>query len=111
MAYAPVDELARILQMSPTAAQVTALQRVLDAAATEIDSYLGPTVVGGFGDPPPPLVVEVNLERATEHWKSEQSPFGIIVMGGDMPPSRTARNSWARHANKLQPLKFTFGFA
>lgn len=110
MAYAPADELARVLQLSnPTAAQQTALQRCLDAAAEEIDSYLGADVVAGFPDPPPGLVIGVNLARAVEHWKQEQSPFGIIALGGDTPPSYSARRSWQRHALTLLPLKNTFG--
>lgn len=109
-AYASVDELARILQLTsplPTAAQIVALQRCLDAAALEIDSYLAPTAP--FYPPYPALVVEVNLERAVEHWKQEQSPFGIIVLGGESAPSYSSRNSWRRHANTLLPLKSSFG--
>ena len=107
-AYATVDELARILQLTtPTAEQLVALERVLDAAATEINSYLGWDLP--VAPPFPALVVQVNLERAVEHWKQEQSPFGIIAMGGDTPPSYTSRNSWRRHANTLLPLKQEFG--
>jgi len=106
MAYASADELARILQLgSPSAAQTTALERVLDAAATEIDAFLGLSVP--LTNPYPALVVEVNLERAVDHWKAEQSPFGI-VMGGDTV-SYSSRNSWRRHAYTLLPLKEGFG--
>jgi hypothetical protein len=112
MAYAPADELARILTLTaPTAAQETALQRCLDSAAEEIDIYLGPDVVGAFADKPPALVVEVNLARAVEHWKQEQSPFGIVALGGDSPPSYAARNTWRRHAQTLLPLKASYGIA
>jgi hypothetical protein len=110
MAYATADELARILQLSsPSAAQTVALDRVLEAAATEIDAYLALTVP--LVAPYPDLVVEVNLERAVDHWKMEQSPFGIIATGGEAPPSYTSRNSWRRHANTLLPLKEAFGVA
>lgn len=110
MAYAAVEELARILQLgTPSAAQTEALQRVLDAAATEIDSYLALTVP--LAEPYPALVTEVNLERAVDHWKAEQSPFGIVALGGEAPPSYTSRNSWRRHANTLLPLKEAFGVA
>lgn len=106
--YSTVTELMRILQLSsPTAAQLEAGQRALDAAATEIDSYLAPDAP--YAEPFPALVVQVNLERAVEHWKTEQSPFGIIVMGGDTAPGYTSRNSWRRHANTLLPLKTSFG--
>lgn len=107
-AYASVDELARILNLvPPTPAQTVAMQRVLDAAALEIDSYLAPTAP--FYPPYPALVVEVNLERAVEHWKLEQSPFGIIIIGGENASSYSSRNSWRRHANTLLPLKSSFG--
>lgn len=110
MAYAEPAELARILQLSnPSAAQSEALQRVLDAAAIEIDSYLGR--LDPLPDPTPALVVEVNLERAVEHWKQEQSPFGIVILGGESPPGYSGRNSWSRHAQALLPLKQSWGVA
>jgi hypothetical protein len=110
VAYADVEELARILQLaSPTPAQLVAMQRVLDASATEIDAYLARTEP--LVEPYPPLVVEVNLERAVDHWKSEQSPFGIVALGGEAPPSYSGRNSWRRHAAALLPLKEAFGVA
>jgi hypothetical protein len=108
VAYATTTELARVLQLSsPTPAQTVALQRCLDAAATEIDSYLAPDAP--YFAPYPALVVQVNLERAVEHWKQEQSPFGIVVLGGETAPGYTSRNSWRRHANTLLPLKTSFG--
>ena len=110
MAYADAAELARILQLgNPSAAQTTALQRVLDAAATEIDKYLG--LADPMPDPPPALVVEVNLERAAEHWKQEQSPFGFVVLGGEGLPAHASRDSWRRHAATLLPLKESWGVA
>lgn len=108
MAYATVEELARLLRLqSPSASQVTAMERVLEAAASEIDWYLSP-------DPFPadhPLVVEVNLERAVEHWQQGQSPFGIIGLGAETMPVVAARNSWYRHGRKLAPLKLSRGVA
>jgi hypothetical protein len=110
MAYAEVAELARILQIgTPSAAQSEALQRVLDAAATEIDSYLGRAEP--MPDPPPALVVEVNLERGAEHWKQEQSPFGFVILGGESPPGMASRDSFKRHAATLLPLKESWGVA
>jgi hypothetical protein len=104
MAYATPEELARILGLSNIGpAQTDALARVLDASATEIDAELALTEP--LTDPYPALVVEVNLERAVEHWKQEQSPFGIIVLGGESAPGYSSRNSWRRHAQSLLPLK------
>ena len=37
---------------------------------------------GAFGTPYPPLVVQVNLERAVEHWQQQEAAFGIIGLGG-----------------------------
>jgi hypothetical protein len=110
VAYASTAELARILQIqSPSPAQETALGRVLEAAALEIDKYLG--LLEPLADPPPALVVEVNLERAVEHWKQEQSPFGIVVLGGELPPGHAGQNAWRRHARTLLPLKESWGVA
>jgi hypothetical protein len=110
MAYASADELARILQLTgPSAAQTVALDRVLEAAATEIDAYLARTTP--LPVPAPDLVVSVNLDRAADLWKSEQSPYGIVNLGGETAPAYPSRNSFRRHANKLLPLKEAFGVA
>ena len=112
MAYADTDELQRLLRLSsPTPEQQEALQRVLDAAAEEIDWELGYTAASPAPTPPPTLVVEVNLERAVEHWQQGQSPFGIVGIGADTVPVVAARDSWYRHARKLAPLKTSYGVA
>jgi hypothetical protein len=105
--YATVEELALLLRVRVSDRR-DALQRVLDGAALEIDQELGRS------EPytsPPALVVEVNLERAVEHWQQMQSPFGILGLGGDSGPAFVSRDSWDRHAHKLAPLKETFGLA
>jgi hypothetical protein len=110
MAYVEIAELQRVLRIdAPTAAQTAAMQRVLDAAAEEIDWELDYTVDTPAPDPPPPLVVEVNLERAEEHWKQSYSPFGIVGQGPDTVPVIAARDSWYRHRLKLLPLKTSWG--
>lgn len=112
MAYAEVDELQMLLRIdTPTALQSAAMQRVLDAAAAEIDWELGYTSTDPSPDPPSPLVVEVCLERAVEHWRQSYSPFGVIGIGSDTEPVVTARNSWYRHHLKLAPLRTTQGVA
>ena len=112
MAYADVAELQGLLRLdSPTATQTAAMQRVLDAAAAEIDWELGFTEESPASVPPPPLVVEVNLERAVEHWRQSYSPFGVIGIGAESEPIVTARNSWYRHHLKLAPLKVHQGIA
>jgi hypothetical protein len=116
VAYVEVEELSRVLRLrQPTEAQGTAMQRVLDTAAYEIDSevfgtadaHLGSVM---YGTPYPSLAVEVNLERAVEHWQQQESPFGVIGIG-EAIPTVTARDTWDRHALKLAPLKGSWGIA
>jgi hypothetical protein len=79
--YAGTAELARVLKLrAPTVDQLAAMERVLETAAYEIDAEIGRT--GAFGTPYPPMVVQVNLERAVEHWSQQESAFGIIGLGG-----------------------------
>jgi hypothetical protein len=78
--YATVEELARHLSIrNPTTDQEAILERVLTAAAFEIDAELGR--YGAFGSPYPDLVVQVNIERAEEHWRQLEAPFGLIALG------------------------------
>ena len=110
--YASVSELANLLRVSATDRH-DALMRVLKSAADEIDSEIGTADIHGNATPysnPPALAREVNLERAVEHWKQMQSPFGIIGIG-DLEATYSARDSWDRHAHKLMPLKGSWGIA
>lgn len=112
MAYADVAELQMLLRIdTPTVQQTEAMQRALDEAAAEIDWELGYTTDSPAPDPPPALVVGVNLDRAVEHWRQSYSPFGVIGIGGESEPVVTARNSWYRHHLKLAPLKHQQGVA
>lgn len=107
-AYASTDELFRLLRIdSPTVDQTAAAERALSAAAEEINAFLGYTATDPAPDPPPALVVTVNLERAAEHWRF--LPFGVLTSGPDTVPVLTARNSWYRHGQKLLPLKQAWG--
>ena len=109
--YAGTSELARILKLrAPTADQLNAMERVLTTAALEIDAELGRG--GMFGTPYPSLVVQVNLERAVEHWQQQEAAFGILGLDGvGSIPTYTARDTWDRHAHKLAPLKDSWGIA
>jgi hypothetical protein len=79
--YAGTAELARILKLrAPTADQLVAMERVLTTAALEIDSELGRNST--FGTPYPSLVVQVNLERAVEHWQQQEAPFVSFLWVG-----------------------------
>jgi len=110
--YASVSELAGILRVNASQRHASLL-RVLESAAAEIDSEIGTADIFGATLPyaaPPALACEVNLERAVEHWKQVQSPFGIVGLGDDVA-MYSARDSWDRHAHKLQPLKGGWGIA
>ncbi len=110
--YATTTELAALLRVNEVQRHVS-LMRVLKAAAEEIDSEIGTEDISGTTLPysnPPNLAREVNLERAVEHWKQAQSPFGIVGLG-DEGSIYTARDTWDRHAHKLMPLKGEWGIA
>lgn len=110
--YASTSELATLVRVQESQRH-DSLIRVLKAAAAEIDSEIGTADINGTSLPysnPPALVREVNLERAVEHWKQMQSPFGVIGMGEEIVPY-TARDTWDRHAHKLMPLKGHWGIA
>jgi hypothetical protein len=110
--YASATELARLLRVAE-AERHDALMRVLKSAAEEIDAEIGTADINGVTLPysnPPALAREVNLERAVEHWKQQQAPFGVVGLG-DLGSIYTARDSWDRHAHKLAPLKGSWGLA
>jgi len=112
MAYATTDQLTLLLNLQqppPSANQLEGMQRVLDAAAAEIDWELDYTVDTPAPVPPPPLVVQVNLARAVELWKETWTGFGIVPVGPEGMSVLTARDSWYRHARTLAPLKTSWG--
>jgi hypothetical protein len=112
VAYATVTELARILKIrDPTDAQRDAMDRVLLTAAGEINAEIDLDTDEGLSSWQLALAQEVNLERAVEHWRQQESPFGLLAVGVDVPAERTARDSWERHALKLAPLKSQWGLA
>ena len=111
--YASVQELAGLLRITDVSRRHAALLRCLESAALEIDSEIGTADIYGTALPyasPPALVQNVSLDRAVEHWKQAQSPYGVIN-AGDLGAVYTARDSWDRHAHKLAPLKASWGIA
>lgn len=111
VAYADLDELARILSIrNPSAEQTAALRRVLYAAAAEIDAELGRTT--SFTLPYPVLVVGVNLDRAADLWRHTESIPGVTgLLGDEGGMVIPGRYSWERYAQRLAPLKETWGLA
>lgn len=112
-AYSTPEELARILKIrTPTTEQTAAINRVLDAAAGEIDAEIDRAATDDdLAGWQLALVEEVNLERAVEHWRQQESPFGLIGLGAEFGASHTATDSWNRHAMKLAPIKGQWGLA
>ena len=110
--YASVSELAQLLRVNSTQRH-NALMRVLKSAADEIDHEIGTVDIGSVSLPysnPPAIARQVNLERAVEHWRQEQSPIRDRRIG-DAGSAYTARDTWDRHAHKLAVLKGSWGIA
>lgn len=110
MSYATVDEFTRRLALqNPSAAALEQAQGCLDAATQEIDSHLGWDVADApvLTTEQTALVVIVNLDRASEHWRN--TPFGALATGPELPPVLTARDSWYRHSRKLASLETEWG--
>ena len=113
MAYATTTELAAVLKIrTPSAEQLVSLQDVLDIAAYEIDTEIDLAAdATALTATQTKLAKEVNIERAVEHWRQREAPFGLIGLGRELPAERTAQDSWQRHAHKLAPLKNQWGLA
>lgn len=112
MTYVDRDELQRVLgKQNPTAAEVAAMDRVLEAAAAEIDWDLGYSTDSPAPDPPPPIVVDVNLDRAAELWRFNFSVGGVYPQGAEMGVVVAPRDTWNRHHLRLNPLRVHVGIA
>ncbi len=111
MAYAGTADLARVLHLrNVTGDQGTAMEICLDAAMYEINSEINGSGTVDLGTPYPSIAVQVNLDRAVEHWQQSESPFGLIGLGAETL-AVTSKDSWDRHRFKLVPLKTTWGVA
>ena len=111
-AYGTVPELARVLKISsPSAAQETAMHRVLSAAAGEINSEIDFETTTTLLEWQCALATQVCLERAAELWKLQEIQFGIVGLGSEFGPTHMARNTWDKHAYSLAPLKQQWGLA
>ena len=111
MAYATVDELAAALRVTVTAANTDGLQACLDAAAAEIDHALYLTVQPiSSDDDDYALVNRVNVLRGVEWFKANDAAFGVLGFN-EAGPVRAPRDSFARHAVTLLPVRHYFGVA
>ena len=110
--YATAEELLAILNVrNASAAQSTKADRVLLAAAGEINRELDLSddqALDGFGVA---LASQVNLARAAELWKEEEIQFGILGIGSEIGTTYIARDTWDKHAIKLATLKGQWGLA
>jgi hypothetical protein len=112
--YATTADLQRVLaKPAPTALESSAMDRVLNEGAREIDWDLGydPTTnpAPPSGTPEFDILEEVNLARAVELWNMEFRPFLLIPAGPDQIPVMGARDSWYRHHIRLEPLRTAWG--
>ena len=105
--YATATELATILQVNATS-NADALERVLIAAAGEINSETGRSDLSGWELE---LAAQVNLARAEELWKQMKAPWGLIGLDSELGATRIARDTFERHAHALAPLKHEWGIA
>lgn len=98
--------MARKLKVNETT-YMDDLTRVLDSATLEIDHEIGVLINGPLVSPSEEelsLLESVCLARAQDWWLIEGLPVGVIGLGGETP-LLTPRDSWARHALALAPVK------
>jgi len=106
--YTTTDELFRILKIrNPTPQQSAAAERILDAAAGEINARMGR--LNDLAGWELQLVTEVNLERGAELWNEEEVPFGAIGLDSPSGPVFVSRHS--RALQKLTVLQQSWGCA
>src|SRR5262245_15797977 len=110
MAYATVDELAAAMRLTVTAKNTAWLQSCLDAAALEIDHWLGRAVDDPLPTPPPALAQQVNVARGVEWWKANDATFGGVGFA-DVGILKVPADAFARHAANLMPMVQSFGIA
>ena len=85
------------------------MQRVIDSADLEVTNWLAR--IDPLTSQEQQLADEATLERAVEHWQQQESPFGLMGLGGDNIPAYTSSDSFNRHRNKLSTLVQQRGIA
>jgi len=114
--YADSTELARVLKIrTPSTDQAAALDRVLLAAAGEINAEIDLADGNTLADWQTAICAQVNLDRAADLWRHTESAAGMTGLMGDngetIMPGRYIRYSWERYAQRLVPCKDQFGVA
>jgi hypothetical protein len=110
-AFATAAELYPILNIrTATTAQEAKANRVLAAAAWEIRTELDFEDDLALDAGALALCAMVNLGRAAELWKQEETQLGIML-GIDQGSVYVGTDTWKRWAIMLHPAKDRFGFA
>jgi hypothetical protein len=111
--YATTTELFRILKIrTPTTEQQDAADRVMLAAAGEINAEIDLSATTDLADWQLSLAAQVNLDRAADLWRHTESIPGVTgLLGDDGTVPVPGRYSWERYAQRLAPLKDQFGIA
>lgn len=111
--YATTDELFRILKIrNPTADQTAAGDRVMIAAAGEINAEIDLAEGVDLTDAQLALAAQVNLDRAADLWRHTETIPGVTGLLGDSEiTGLPGRYSWTRYAERLAPLKDQWGLA
>ena len=110
--YATTEELLAILNVRTASdAQTAKAERVLLAAAGEINRELDLSDDQALDGSGVAMAAQVNLARAAELWKEEEIQFGIIGIGSEIGTTYIARDTWDKHAIKLATLKGQWGLA
>lgn len=110
--YATADELFRILKIrTPSTEQETAAARVLVAATFEINQEIDREDTDPVSGAEVSLAADVCLRRAAELWALQEVRFGLVGLGTEVGATYLARDSWAKYALDLAPLKGQWGFA
>src|SRR5262245_4322457 len=111
MAYATVEELAAALRVRLPPANTASLQQKLDAAAVEIDAYLDRDPSDPLPVPPPPNVVEANINAGVDLAKAADAAFGIVGLSDIGALRVSSADAVARQAGLLTPHKTRWGIA
>jgi hypothetical protein len=112
VAYCTPDELAAALRIAPTLKNADLLDKCVTAASREIDHDRDPMTTA------PPLTDTgdlalahmVCIARGVEWYKSNDSVFGMVGFA-DTGVLAAPRDTFARHAATLIPLRQQFGVA
>jgi hypothetical protein len=114
-AFTNNSELFRILKIrNPTTEQTDAADRVIDTAYAEILAEIDITEeeVGELTSLETALCTGVNLDRAADLWRHTESIPGVTGLLGDEGGLITpGRYSWERYAQRLAPVKRSWGLA